>query len=121
MRLPWPASNSSRVWRDVGRLARLAAFPGWRGRAPWSTTPAPLGQAEHVEDQGDPAVAHDGGARERGDALQLLAERLDDDLLGVVDLVDHEPERMAVGLQDDDVDGGRVGVGLSPSFSSRFR
>ena len=34
--------------------------------------------------------------------LELLAERLDDDLLGVVDVVHDEPERAVVGLEDDD-------------------
>jgi uncharacterized protein with PIN domain len=39
-----------------------------------------------------------------GDALQLLAERLHDDFLRVVDLVHDEAELAAVGLQHDDAD-----------------
>ena len=41
---------------------------------------------------------------EGGDALELLLQRLDDDLLGVVDVVDDQAELPVVGLQDDDVD-----------------
>ena len=63
-----------------------------------------LGDAQHVEDEGDAAVAHDGGAGERGERLELLAERLDDDLLGVAHPVDDEAELAVVGLQHDDVD-----------------
>ena len=43
----------------------------------------------------------------RLDALELLAERLDDDFLGVVDLVDDQAELALVGLEHDDVDGGK--------------
>ena len=32
----------------------------------------------------------------------MPAERLDDDLLGVEDVVDDEPEALLLGLQDDD-------------------
>ena len=70
-------------------------------------TLALLGQAQHVEDQGHLAVAHDGGAGKGADALELLLQRLDDDLLGVVDRVDDQPELAVVGLQHDDVDVDR--------------
>ena len=62
----------------------------------------------------------------------MAAERLDDDLLGVEDVVDDEPEPLLLGLQDDDeaaalavVAGhlldGRVArpSGTRPSCSSR--
>ena len=123
-----PSSRISSVWRasfsiDVARwnvslsdaLADLGDDVG------------PLRDAEHVEDQGDSAVAHDRRAGERGDAFELLAERLDDDLLGVVDLVDDEAELAVVGLEHDDVDDVAVGsvvgdrdASFEP-FSSRFR
>ena len=47
----------------------------------------------------------------RADALELLLERLDHDLLGVVDGVDDQAELAVVGLQDDDVDLGLGRVG----------
>ena len=36
--------------------------------------------------------------------FELLAQRLDDDFFGVVDLVHHQPELAPVGLQHHDVD-----------------
>ena len=84
-----------------------------------------LRDAEHVQDQRDLAVAHDRRAGKAGDALQLLAQRLDDDLLGVVDLVHHQAELPVVGLQHDDVDHLRrlsaVAGSREASCSSRFR
>ena len=58
-----------------------------------------LGQAQHVQDQGHPAVAHDGRAGKGADALELLLQRLDDDFLGVVDRVHDQAELAVVGLQ----------------------
>ena len=93
------------------RLLRVAALGGVRRVLSTIARSRDLGddagalrEAEHVEDQRDPAVAHDGGAGEGRDALELLAERLDDDLLGVVDAVDDQAELPVVGLQHDDVD-----------------
>ena len=57
-----------------------------------------LRDAEHVQDQRHPAVAHDGRPGEAGEPLQLLAQRLYDDFLGVVDLVHHQAELALVGL-----------------------
>ncbi|MEZ5284152.1 MAG: hypothetical protein R2712_04945 [Vicinamibacterales bacterium] len=71
-----------------------------------------LGDPEDVQNQGDVAVTHDGGAREHVHALELLAERLDDDLLGVVDLVDHEPELPVAGLEHHDGRGAVARGGL---------
>jgi len=62
-----------------------------------------LGDARHVEDQCDPAVAHDRGAGEGRHLLEDAAERLDHDLRGVADVVDDEAELTIVGLQHDDV------------------
>ena len=105
-----PRPQTSSVWR----VTALPPPSRRSGRPLWSLvpaiTPGVVGQPEHVEDQGHPAVAHDRGAGERGDALELLAERLDDDLLGVVDLVDDQAELPVVGLQHDDVDRRRAGA-----------
>ena len=83
-----------------------------------------LRDAEHVEDQRHLAVAHDGGAGKAGESLELLAQRLDDDLFGVVDLVHDQPELPVVGLQHDDVDcsaSSLVSANAGCSFSSRLR
>src|SRR5215470_13240206 len=72
-----------------------------------------LGDAVHVEDERDRAVAEDGGAGVGGDAAELGRDRLDDDVGGVVDVVDHQSEEPVVGGEDDDVElagvGGRGG------------
>ena len=62
-----------------------------------------LRQAEHVEHQGDSAIAHDRRAGEDRDSLELLLQRLDDDLLGIANRVDDQSERAIVGLQHHDV------------------
>src|ERR1035438_1331971 len=54
--------------------------------------PGTLADAEHVEDEGHAAVAHDGRAGVHGEPFQLLAQRLDHDFLGVVDSVYHRSE-----------------------------
>ena len=63
-----------------------------------------LRQAEHVQNQRHFAVSHDGGPGVDGDVFQVLAERLDDDLFGVVDFVHHQPELPAIGFEHHDVD-----------------
>ena len=88
----------------AGRLGRAGRLLGQRPFADAGDDVGLLGQAQHVEDQGHLAVAHDGGAGEGADALELLLQRLDHDLLGVVDGVHDQPELAVVGLQDDDVD-----------------
>ena len=78
-----------------------------------STEPGQPSDPSHIEDQSRSAISHDGCADVAAEALQLPAERLDDDLLGVADLVDHEPELTLLGLQNDDIDcvPSRAGVG----------
>ena len=98
-----------RLLCGLGRVFRQRAVPHFGDDV------GALGQAQHVQDQGHPAVAHDGGAGEGGESLELLAQRLDDDFLGVVDLVHHQAEGLAVGLEHDDVDRRRTVVG-SPAF-----
>lgn len=41
------------------------------------------GEARDVEDEGDGAVAEDGGSRVLGEALEVAAEGFDDDLLAI--------------------------------------
>src|SRR5204862_6931950 len=62
------------------------------------------GQAARVEDEGDRAVAHDGGAGEDRGVLQQLAERFDDDLGRVGNLVDDQAELTVLGVEHHDVD-----------------
>src|SRR3954471_11533648 len=50
----------------------------------------PAGQGLHVQDQCDGTVAEHGGPGVQADRLQLAADGLDDDLLGVDDPVHHE-------------------------------
>ena len=78
------------------RRARLLAGFGQHSGA--------LADAEHVEDEGHAAIAHDGRAGVHGEPFQLLAQRLDHDFLGVVDAVYHQPKLPVFGLQDYDVD-----------------
>src|ERR1019366_8587850 len=55
------------------------------------------------------SVAHDGCAGVSADPLQLFAQRLDDDLLGIGDLIDHQAKLATVGLHHHDVRGGVPG------------
>jgi hypothetical protein len=81
-----------------------------------------LRDGQHVEDQRDLAVAEDGRAGEARDALELLAERLDDDLLGVDHVVDDQAELPVLGLQDHDEQRLAGAVQLAgPTASSRSR
>ncbi len=57
-----------------------------------------LRQADHVQNQRHFAVSHDGGPGVDGDVFQVLTERLDHDLFGVVDFVHHQPEVPAIGF-----------------------
>ncbi len=88
----------------AGGLGRAGRLLGQRPLARAGDDLGLLGEAQDVEDQGHLAVAHDGGAGEDADALELLLKRLDHDLLGVVDRVHDQPELAVVGLEDDDVD-----------------
>ncbi len=69
----------------------------------------PPGQGRGVEDEHDGAVTEDRRAGVDRDALELPAERLDDDLLGVEHVVDDEPEPLLLGVQDDDEAAALVG------------
>ena len=62
-----------------------------------------LGQAKHVQDQGDFPIPHDCRAGKDADALQLFAQRFDDDFLGIIDLVDDQPELAVAAPQHNDV------------------
>ena len=109
----------------AGGLGRAGRLLGQRPLAHAGDDVGLLGQAQHVEDQGHLAVAHDGGAGEGADALELLLQRLDHDLLGVVDGVHDQAELAVVGLQDDDVDlavrsaAGRLDLQLAVQVDQR--
>src|SRR3569623_3303868 len=64
--------------------------------------------AADVEDQRDLAMAEDRCARVADDVAQALADRLHDDLLGILRGVDDEAERAAFVLEDDDGRAGRA-------------
>ena len=65
----------------------------------------PLCDTHHVQNQRDPAVTHDAGAGERLYPLDLLAQRLDYDFLGIVDFIHDQSERLTIRLQYNDVHG----------------
>jgi hypothetical protein len=64
-----------------------------------------LGKTEYIEDQGHLAVAENSGSRENGDALQLFAQRFDDDFFGIVNPFHDETKLPAVCLEHDNVYG----------------
>src|ERR1019366_4929515 len=68
-----------------------------------------LRQTQDVQNEGHSSVAHDGCAGVSADPLQLFAQRLDDDLLGIGDLIDHQAKLATVGLHHHDVRGGVPG------------
>ena len=61
--------------------------------------PGTLADAQHVEDQSHAAIAHDRRAGVHGEPLQLLAQGLDHDFLGVVDAVYDQAELPVFRLQ----------------------
>ena len=63
-----------------------------------------LGYPENIQDEGHLAVSHDGCAGECGNALELLAQRLDDDFFRVVDVIDDQTKMAVIRLQYDNVD-----------------
>src|SRR5262245_9677925 len=66
-----------------------------------------LSQAKNIQDERDPAIAHDGGTRKNIERLELLLQRLDDDLLRVVDGVHYQAELAVICLENDYVDGAQ--------------
>ena len=74
-----------------------------------------LADAEHVQDQGDTAVAHDGCAGVTVEPFQLLAQRLDHDFLGVVDAVYDQAELPVFGLKDDHAAASARSADFRPS------
>ena len=77
--------------------------------------PGTLADAEHIQNQRHPAVAHDRRAGIDGEPFQLLAERLDHDFLRVVDAIHHQTELPVFRLQDHDAD--RLGPVAAADFS----
>lgn len=64
------------------------------------------GDAFHAQDEGHPAVAADGGAREARQPLEGRVQRLDDHLLGVQDVVHHQAEAARADLGNREVQRG---------------
>ena len=65
--------------------------------------PGALGEPHDIQNQGDPAIAHDGRTGIGRQALELATQWLDDNLLRVEHRVDEQSKLAIVGLQDDDV------------------
>ena len=78
---------------------RLLFRRGARPLTGFGQHPGALADAQHVEDEGHAAIAHDGCAGVDGEPLQLLAQGLDHDFLGVVDAVHYQPELPVFRLQ----------------------
>src|SRR5262249_19139681 len=68
-----------------------------------------LREPEDVQNEHDPAVTHDGGAREHRQALERIRKRLDDDLFRIEDALDQEAEPLAVALEHHN-GGSRAGA-----------
>ena len=79
--------------------------------------PGLLREPHDVQDEGHSPIAHDGGAGEHVDALQLFPERLDDDLLGVADRIDNQSELPAIRVEHDDADDAVAGSTLDAQFA----
>jgi len=76
---------------------RPSCFPRFRQNS--RTLPDP----QNIQNQGHPAIAHDRRARINVHALQLLAERLHDNLLRIVNPVHYQAELLVLRLQHDNV------------------
>jgi hypothetical protein len=66
--------------------------------------PGALANAEHVENEGHAAIAHDRCAGVDAESFQLLAQGFHHDFLSVVDTVHHQPELPVFRLKDDHTD-----------------
>src|SRR5678815_4055366 len=60
-------------------------------------------RAREIQDHGDPAVAHDGGAGEQIDAAVELTERLDDRLVAADHAIDDQADALALDADDHDL------------------
>src|SRR5690606_36121213 len=72
-----------------------------------------LRDIEDIEKQRDTPVPHDRRAGKAAHLFDIAAERFDDDLLGILDIVDNQSELPGIGLQDNDVQ-------LAAVFTSRI-
>ena len=71
--------------------------------------------ARRIENQGRLAVAEDRRSGKTGTIPHVAAQRLDDDLLRIVQAVNDQPEAQVSGLDDDDVLGSGFGGADCPS------
>src|ERR1022692_1356608 len=100
-----PARNSRNVWRSLperswrwGAVVALGLRRGLFARFLHHTGQLP--DSRNVQDQGHAAIVHDGGAGIAVQALQLLAERLHHDFLGVANTIHHQAKLPVFRLQD---------------------
>jgi hypothetical protein len=89
-----------------GRRARLLMEFGYH--------PGALADTEDIEDEGDAAIAHNGGAGVDSEPLQLFTQGLHHDFLSVVDAVHHQSELAVFRLQDHYADGLGLAGRLEP-------
>src|SRR5262249_1241134 len=103
-----PLAISAGTQEDGMAVARRAGRPGgafWPGpRPPFRPPPPPPRPPQGARELRPLSVAHDGRRRARGHPFQLLLKRLDDDFLGVVNVIDNEAKLAVVRLKDDNVD-----------------
>src|SRR5207302_1914647 len=78
--------------------------------APVRQNAGALADTQDIQDEGHASIAHDGGSGIYGQPLELFAERLDYDFLGVADAVDDQAELAILSLENDNIDGVGFGV-----------
>ena len=101
----------------VFRLRRYRSLrPGMRRRFVIRQDPRPLADAQYVKDERDPSIPHDGGAGIQGEPLQLLAQRLHHNFLGIVDAIHNQAELAVFGLQYHHADGIAVAGNLQAQY-----
>ena len=124
--------NGELLGRIVAEQEQRSARRPWRPRRSSSAAPrvsssgarklAEGRDARRIENQGRLAVAEDRRSGQAGAVPHVAAQRLDDDLLGIVQAVDDQAEAHVSGLGDHDVlraVAGRSCVGLSTGGESQ--
>ncbi len=98
---------------------RFRSFAGHAAVAGFRDHAGTLRQPEHVQNERYFAVSHDARAGKCSYRLKLLAQRLDHNFLGIVDLIDDQSEPPVVGSQHHDVDRA-VASRCAPRLIGKF-
>jgi len=85
------------------REVRRGFLIGGRATLPQLAHRRQLHHAKDIQNHRNPPVSHDAGAGENAHSMKPLTERLYDDLLGVIDLIDHQTKLLVTDLQHDDM------------------